>query len=302
MVVSNKNIIVKIMISVLLISIVYITYKIIIKPENIELDEVKLKDEVKIDKSKTLAIMLQNDTGEYTKSESSAFPTTGYRFNSTKSGCVDVNGNIIESSLTYNNETNKVNLRINRKAICYVYFDLIYYTITNLVQNGSFENGLDNWTNVDTTQSNSNSITTAYKLYGDNSVSRIANTSDSGRNYLLQDISFIAGHTYYFFLYAYTPSLTSQFVKSDINSRGGSINLNITSANGWVKGSSIMTNYPYTEQRSISVNYQITSDYTYVDGIGMIDLTEAFGKGNEPDKSWCDENIDYFDGSIEVHK
>ena len=124
MVVFNKNVIVKIIVSVLLISIVYITFRIVSKPENVELDEVKLKDEIKIDKSKTLAVMLQNDEGEYTESESSVFSTTGYRFNSTRSGCVDVNGNIIENALTYNNETKKVNLRINRKVKCYTYFDI----------------------------------------------------------------------------------------------------------------------------------------------------------------------------------
>ncbi|MBE6161808.1 MAG: hypothetical protein E7158_06290 [Firmicutes bacterium] len=41
---------------------------------------------------------------------------------------------------------------------------------------------------------------------------------------------------------------------------------------------------------------------TYVDGIGMVDLTEAFGAGNEPTQQWCDENIEYFDGSTTIYK
>ena len=117
---------------------VYITFRLVSKPRKIELDEVKLKDEIKIDKSKTLAVMLQNDTGEYTESESNAFPTTGYRFNSTKSGCTDVNGNIIENALTYNNETNKVNLKINREVKCYTYFDKLY-TVTYELNGGEFD-------------------------------------------------------------------------------------------------------------------------------------------------------------------
>lgn len=32
----------------------------------------------------------------------------------------------------------------------------------------------------------------------------------------------------------------------------------------------------------------------------IIDLTEAFGAGNEPTKSWCDENIPYFEGTISI--
>ena len=30
----------------------------------------------------------------------------------------------------------------------------------------------------------------------------------------------------------------------------------------------------------------------------IVDLTDAFGEGNEPDKAWCDENIPYFTGTI----
>jgi len=34
----------------------------------------------------------------------------------------------------------------------------------------------------------------------------------------------------------------------------------------------------------------------------MVDLTEAFGAGNEPTQQWCDENIEYFDGSTTIYK
>ena len=42
--------------------------------------------------------------------------------------------------------------------------------------------------------------------------------------------------------------------------------------------------------------------YIYVDGVCIVDLTVSFGAGNEPDLSWCNANIDYFDGSIVVYK
>lgn len=38
----------------------------------------------------------------------------------------------------------------------------------------------------------------------------------------------------------------------------------------------------------------------YYDGLMLIDLTAAFGAGNEPDKEWCDENIEYFNGTKTV--
>ena len=42
----------------------------------------------------------------------------------------------------------------------------------------------------------------------------------------------------------------------------------------------------------------------YFDNFIAIDLTKAFGAGNEPSKEWCDANIEYFDGSktIIYHK
>ena len=274
----------------------FATYKYIYN-KSIILDDVKLKQ--KIDNG-SFAIMLEQDDGTYAESQSNTFPTTGYVFNSDKSGCVDVNGAIIENSLTYNNETNKVNVRVNREAACYVYFNKLY-TITNLVQNGSFENGLNSWSSIGVTTTNPHSINTTYKKFGNNSVERIASTS-GGTNYLTQSLTFIADHTYYFFLYGYTTSSTSQIINSDINSRGGDFELNVTNSSGWLKNGTIVSNYPYSENREISINYSQTSDITYLDGIGMIDLTEAFGAGNEPNKAWCDENIEYFDGTTEVHR
>ena len=37
--------------------------------------------------------------------------------------------------------------------------------------------------------------------------------------------------------------------------------------------------------------------YSLWDNVLTIDLTEAYGSGNEPTKEWMDQNIDYFDGS-----
>lgn len=35
----------------------------------------------------------------------------------------------------------------------------------------------------------------------------------------------------------------------------------------------------------------------WADGFMIVDLTETFGAGNEPDKAWCDENIPFFEGT-----
>ena len=35
----------------------------------------------------------------------------------------------------------------------------------------------------------------------------------------------------------------------------------------------------------------------YIDDAMLIDLTAAFGAGNEPTQEWCDTNIEYFAGN-----
>lgn len=40
--------------------------------------------------------------------------------------------------------------------------------------------------------------------------------------------------------------------------------------------------------------------YMYLDGCMLIDLTAAFGSGNEPTLAWCNANIPYFTGSREI--
>ena len=40
----------------------------------------------------------------------------------------------------------------------------------------------------------------------------------------------------------------------------------------------------------------------YFDGLVLIDLTECFGSGNEPDEDWCNTNIPYFTGNITIEQ
>jgi hypothetical protein len=38
----------------------------------------------------------------------------------------------------------------------------------------------------------------------------------------------------------------------------------------------------------------------YIDDVMLIDLTAAFGAGNEPTQEWCDTNIKYFAGNTTI--
>lgn len=53
-----------------------------------------------------------------------------------------------------------------------------------------------------------------------------------------------------------------------------------------------------------SGGYRIPSkgDYFCIDNVILIDLTETFGKGNEPDLEWCEKNISFFNGYKQLIK
>ena len=82
--------------------------------------------------------------------------------------------------------------------------------------------------------------------------------------------------------------------------KGGNINFT-TNSSTYTKGHAMFTP-DFTGYNDISINYGDTTDSTNIDGVGIVDLTAAFGAGNEPSVSWCNSNINYFDGSMVVYK
>lgn len=89
------------------------------------LDTVKLK-EIKVDK-KTFGIFIEKNSysGEddkYEQYDGDTWPT-GYLFNEEKSGCVDVNGLLIDNAINYEDDT--ISVTTGKTAYCYVYFDKI---------------------------------------------------------------------------------------------------------------------------------------------------------------------------------
>lgn len=64
----------------------------------------------------------------------------------------------------------------------------------------------------------------------------------------------------------------------------------------------VPTTYDTSSTFRIDMDNWYVEATAWIDGAMLIDLTDAFGSGNEPSKEWCDANIDYFLGSkyIEV--
>ena len=89
-----------------------------------------LSEEKIIKNENTLAIMIQSAPGSetYNKSSAIAFPTTGYVFNSTRSYCDK------EGTISWNDQTNKIDITSRYPQKCYIYFDLdaSNYTASNV--------------------------------------------------------------------------------------------------------------------------------------------------------------------------
>lgn len=186
-------------------------------------------------------------------------------------------------TLTLANATSNVHVR-----------KLTKYTIKNKVNNGSFELGNLNYWGVEGT--NSEWGIAKIPHLGTYCAYRKANAEKA--HVLVQNLYWYEGHMYYYFGYAI--SSTQQKFTCDVTNKGGQFT--ITSVPSvYTKGSSIYT-ATFTGANYISVNWAATTDNVNCDCIGVVDLTEAFGAGNEPDKEWCDQNIDYFEGSTIVYK
>ena len=67
--------------------------------------------------------MISDGNGSYVESSSNEFPTEGYKFNTELSGCIDLNGNKIDSTLSYSD--GMISISSNKTSMCYVYFDEI---------------------------------------------------------------------------------------------------------------------------------------------------------------------------------
>ncbi len=88
-------------------------------------------DKKEIDTSNTLAIMYENDNGEYVESTSSNWLGDGYTFNATLSKCK--NG----SKIYYDSATKKVMVEANTNDRCYVYFDILNFRNTCIKDNSN---------------------------------------------------------------------------------------------------------------------------------------------------------------------
>jgi len=75
-------------------------------------------------KSKNFAVMLEQSDGTYIESNMNKWPSEGYIYSKTKSGCIDINGNKLDGILTYDEDKNIAIIETTTTSFCYLYFDI----------------------------------------------------------------------------------------------------------------------------------------------------------------------------------
>lgn len=169
--------------------------------------------------------------------------------------------------------------------------------LTNLITNPSFENS-NTWSGGTFDSAHAKYDNYSYKLTGTSSFPEILASNATG-------IALDPSHTYYarYEVYhegasgtagIYWPIAEPAFVEGQ--SIGSSGSWNIVSA---VNNRSSFTSGSYPLRLDYNNNNATTS--VWYDGVMLIDLTASFGAGNEPTKSWCDENIPFFEGTTLIN-
>ncbi len=211
---KKENIILMIGIVVLLVGIFVLNNQ---SKETKELPQVKLKEK---ENNKQFALMIEQTKGEGDYEDGSeeytdAFPTEGYRFNESMSGCIDINGQEIENALEYDYDNYTITVNTNKTAYCYLYYDIYEKTITPLELVASNPQGLTqqplvggmhryqgtdnvaNWIIFGTTEkcnkdegekcTNSKLGEMTYAEYVDKYMYRIIGITEEGQLYLLKE-------------------------------------------------------------------------------------------------------------------
>lgn len=171
-------------------------------------------------------------------------------------------------------------------------------TLTNLLTYGDFEG--TGWTGA------VSQWATDHVRYGSHSCKVVGDTSSPERCiYHTGGAQMVQGHVYYgrYELYhegaqgtagMYFPEAEPAFFEGQ--SLGPAYQWNV------VSGRNVRGNWATAAGQTVRIDYNNlnTAGAVWIDGAVLVDLTEAFGAGNEPDKEWCDFNIPFFLGETQV--
>ena len=117
----------------------FLTYKTLINRNQVSTESVLNS------KIKTFAMYIPGNNG-YELVEEGSFPSQFHRLNTTKSGCIDDDGNALDD-VELNYQNGEITVNTTKTVFCYLYFDF-YITANEL----SFDNNNNEYTNCDNAQ------------------------------------------------------------------------------------------------------------------------------------------------------
>lgn len=185
------------------------------------------------------------------------------------------------------------------------------YVLTNLISNGNFAGG-NTWSTQNSATLDVVTISTDSTLSAAGTPSTAAEkalrvkSGSAQYGQAVYSISGQSGHKYYFRADAVKPDNTKeagiqlQLVASPYTAYGE--DNRETSWDTWQTLSCIAeVGSTASLYACLSVNRSDTTSglYAYYTNVLLVDLTASFGAGNEPELEWCNENIGYFDGSVD---
>lgn len=162
----------------------------------------------------------------------------------------------------------------------------------NTLQNATFqESELGVWSTENVEWSDD------YILFGDHSA------RPRGTFNLQQAVQLAPGHKYYTRFYVYVDGTTQDIegtAQLFIGPHEGSVDILGTPLlhNEWVPISGLITSE--VSESVLSFRGNISKDILRVDGFMLIDLTDLYGEGNEPDASWCESHLVFVDDTLLV--
>lgn len=173
------------------------------------------------------------------------------------------------------------------------------YNITNLVTNGSFEDGISGWDNVMSSITHE-IITDSNNAKFGSSYAKIIFDAGGWARRTISNLNI--NNKYYVSAYI-------NIVDRPSGNAGIRVNDYVTNVTAYSNTKAVVTNgyekfggifSSPSNELQFWYGGDVAGPTAYYDGYLLVDLTEAFGAGNEPSQEWCDENINWFDGTTTI--
>lgn len=183
-------------------------------------------------------------------------------------------------------------------------YECVYYTLTNLCPAIDGANGF----NIGGGSANAIESSTTHTKYSEQSLKFIGSASHA-EVYATSTtkLPLNSEHIYYARLEAYQEVQCGGMEIYFPVAEPKMFNLTAEEAGKWNMYSTVIDRSSFTSGDytfRLDFNHGSVDSEAWYDGWMIIDLTEAFGSGNEPTQDWCDANIPYFSGTrtIKIRK